>query len=132
MEMVLFTRKSSQMDLVRKWWISRMDIDFNSDLLSDFGFMAYEDSGPVAAAFYFPVKGSDVCWAGWPISDPERSKEERSKALNLIFTEIHKVAWVEGYTRVWTISGIPAVQNRLEKLGYIAGDASVTQYYKEL
>jgi len=117
--------------LVKQWWESRQNIEFPARLLSDTGMVAYHESRPVAAAFLY-LTNSKVAWIGWPISDPESDAEVRSEALNAVFENLQSEARRNGHELIFTISGIPALQKRLEGLGYVVADEGINQYFKEL
>lgn len=118
--------------LVKDWWFLREDIVFSSDILSDHGYMAEIDGEPAVAMFFFPVQGSKVAWMGWPISDPDTDKEQRSLALTLLFDTIHEDAKSMGYSVIFTISGLSHVQERLVDHGYLVGDTNVNQFWRAL
>lgn len=117
--------------MLQQWWHSKHALDFNLDLLSETGVLAYVEDVAIAAAFLY-LTNSKVAWIGWPVSDPESSKELRDVALNEIFENLHQTARDYDYTLIWTVSGIPALQKRYEELGYLLGDENVNQYFKPL
>ncbi len=117
--------------LLKSWWESRQGIDFPIRLLSDLGYVAYEEGRAVAAAFLFTTN-SKVALLGWPVSDPESSPELRDSALTKIYEELHLVAKDLGFELIWSTAGIPALQKRLLGLGYTVGDENINQYFKEL
>lgn len=123
-------RKVTRKDLpiIQQWWKQRLDINFNLEILSDFGYMVDNN----AALFLYPVMGSKVAWLGWPISNPETSKEDRDKALNCLFDIIHKEAKELGFKYIWTTSGVSPVQERLVKQNYVVGDTNINQYWRQL
>lgn len=116
---------------IQKWWESRQDIDFPVGLLPDIGKVMYDEEHPVAAAFLYTTN-SKIAWVGWPISDPESDKDIRDEALDRIFRNLHDLAKQKKHTMIWSTSGIPSLQERLERLGYIVGDKGINQYFKEL
>lgn len=116
---------------VQKWWTQREGVDFNVEILSDYGFMAFsvQSSRPIAALWLYPIMGSKVAWMGWPIADPESGRLERSIALDQLLDKVKETAQEMGYTRIWTTSGVPPVKARLEKHGYLRGDTNIDQYW---
>ena len=132
MRVECFERGSLEMNHVKRWWAERERVPFSDSLASDYGYMAYSENNPVAAMFLYPTKGSSVCMIGWPITDPNTTKEERNLALNELFDKIHKEARLMGYKLVWSFSGVEPVQNRMIELGYVIGDQNINQYFKGL
>ena len=123
---------SQDFSLLASWWQSRQQVDLSPSILSDTGYIALSDGQPIAALFLYPIQGSEVCWIGWPISDQESPSEARSEALDALFEVVHLQARDRGYKLVWTTSGVPVVQQRLERHGYEMGDENIKQYWKGL
>lgn len=117
--------------LLKSWWESRQGVDFPTRLLSNLGYVAYEEDKAVATAFLFTTN-SKVALLGWPISDPESTPEVRDAALTKIYKGLHGIAKDLGFELIWSTSGIPALQQRLLGLGYTVGDENINQYFKEL
>ena len=117
------------MSTVLGWWHSRHGIDFAPELLPTTGYLALTDTTPIAACFIY-LTNSKVALIGWPITNPESSKQERHVSLMLLFDILHKVAKEAGCTLVMSYSGVPAIQKRLSDLGYLEGDMEVKQYVK--
>ena len=116
-----------------QWWVSRTSVEISPRTLSETGFVASDDVfGDICAIFLYPIQGSEVCWIGWPISDPESPSELRDEALDAMLTVTHEEAKNRGYGVILTTTGIPAVGSRLEKHGYNIGDTGIAQYWKEL
>jgi len=128
---ILPYESSEHENWLKRAWESRQGIDFPVRLLSDTGLVVVNGIYPVAAAFLYKTN-SKVAWLGWPITEPESTPEARSEALNMIFEKLHVMAKLEDYELIWTTSGIPALQERLEELGYKVGDEGINQYFKEL
>lgn len=120
--------QSKDIASLKSWWEERSGIEFNPEVLSSFGYIVPD----VAALYLYPIMGSQVCWVGWPISNPKSSKEDRDKALDLLFDIIHKEAKDLGFKYVWTTSGVKPVQDRLAKHQYIPGDININQYWRIL
>lgn len=116
---------------VQRWWESRQGVDFPLRMLPDIGRVALSNRQPIAMAFLYTTN-SKVGWIGWPVSDPEASKELRSETLDIVLESLHEVAKAKGIELIWTTSGIPALQKRFEELGYVVGDTGINQYFKEL
>jgi len=117
---------------VKLWWETRTGIGFSLETLSDHCYFAKQEGKGIAALSLFPMKGSSYCMVGWPIANPDTTKEERNFALNLLFDKMHLDALEMGYKRVFTTSGVEVVQERLTNFGYVLGDSNVNQYWKEL
>lgn len=117
--------------VVRKWWGQRQDLDFPLEILPPTGLMAMKEDRKVAALFIYETN-SLVAILGWPISDPESSKDERDVALDMLFKAAHEKLTNRGFLKIWTTSGVPALQDRMEELGYVVGDKNINQYWKDL
>lgn len=119
--------------LIKNWWLGHTgDIAPEQFLLSDFGHVALSAGKPVAAMFWFPTIGSKIAFIGWPISNPESTRDERSVALDKLMFEIERHALILGYSALTTYSSRSSVAKRFEQHGYMIGDSPVTQYIKIL
>lgn len=126
--MILRRTVKTDYSKLAQWWESHTQTPLHADMVSMYGWVVEG----VAACFLYPALGSKIAWMGWPISNPESSKETRDEALDLIFDTIHKDAQTMGYRIMLTTSNTPPVQTRLEKHGYSLGDKDVNHYWKAL
>lgn len=106
----------------------------NTDILSLHGVCVEfaESMHPIAYLFLWPTVGSLTCYVGFPISDHTVDKEIRDVALDLAYDEIEHKARAQGFKYIWSMSGLPFVEDRLERHGYIRGDTIVNQYWRIL
>jgi hypothetical protein len=122
--------KESHLPVIKSYWISRFKSDLPEEVMSEKGLVVEAPDGRViASVFLYFTLYSNICFMGWPIADPVTEKEERSKALDLLFTEAPKYVKNMGYARIWTMSSVTAVDERLKKTGYLLGDQNVNQYW---
>ena len=119
---------------IASWWIDRESTIPSRHLFSDIGFMATDDQTqePICAIFMYPTHGSSICVIGWPVTNPNTNKEQRSKALDSVLEATHSEAKKMGYSYIWTTSGVKPVEERLTKHGYLIGDVNINQYWKGL
>lgn len=115
--------------IVEAWWEARSWTPVSKDMLSSLGMMYTENGKDLCAMWLYPVVDSNLMWVGFPIANPDSTKELRDRALANLFKEALQFAKNAGYKIVMTTSGLPHVQERLVSYGFIPGDESVTQYF---
>lgn len=134
MKVVQFNRKETAfVDLLDVWWFRHSKVTLNRDLLSDYGFLYFDDNQrPVFAAFFYPLVGSNLCMWGFQIANPESSFDERTVAIEGLATAMCDFAKKLGYKTMAAYPGNKAIVKRLKDIGFVMGDEIVTQAYKEL
>jgi len=118
--------------IIKEWWMRHHNIEISADILSNFGYLYFNENTPVAALWLYPILGSKTCWIGWPVTNPDSDKQIRNTALDELFGIIEEEARQMGYKLMWTTSGIPTGQARLEKHQYLLGDSNINQYWRAL
>jgi len=114
--------------IVEDWWKQRHWTPVAKEALSTIGYIVDD----IAAMWLYLSVGSKLAWIGFPIANPNTTKEQRNDAIDLLFNTIHEYAKINGYDFIITTSNIPAVINRIEKIGYIKGDENVSHFWRKL
>jgi hypothetical protein len=68
----------------------------------------------------------------WVFSNPKRSKEERTQAIDLIFKLVEETSSNLGITALFSAASIPAYAKILERNGFNETDKNVSHYIKTL
>lgn len=112
------------------WFMERFG-NYTKDLLSDYGFMAIDNSGrPLVAMFFYPTAGTSMAFLGWPVSSKSSTKEQRDQAIPMILDEIEKFSKKRGYKFITSYASTDNMIKRLKNANYITGDTNCTQFYK--
>lgn len=120
------------MDIVHAWWNARMPVGLPESLLSDYGFMAFEQKKPLCAVFFYPVLGSKVALVGFPVAAPSLKEDERVQAIDIVVANVERTAKLLNYQWLVSYPGNKKAQGMFERLKYRTGDTEVVQYMREL
>ena len=85
----------------------------------------------IACGFLY-ITNSSLGWLEWVFSNPEKPKEERDQALDLIFNKAQERAKELGISALFSAAGIPAYAKILERNGFKETDKNVSHYLKVL
>lgn len=99
--------------------------------IEDDVFICYWFRIPVYSCFIWNTN-SNMCIAGFPLSNPYIPFEFRKKGLPFMFAELSKELKSRGYLKIWTTSGTPKIMESLEKEGFVNADPNVNVYIKTL
>lgn len=123
-------RRMSEEDysIASDWWKGHIGRALPRACVSDYGYM----SDDVACMFLFPVMGCKMAMIGWPIGNPESSKDARDASFPLLIEFIEDEAKSMGYDWLTTYASRKSVNERFEAAKYLVGDNPVTQYVKHL
>ncbi len=113
-------------------WAGKRGFPFDKELASDFGFMAYVGERPIASVFLYPVLSTSFVLIGFPLSDPNSTKEERSGAIKAIVADAEKVSKVLNRKFIVSYAGSKGAVSMFSNLGYEIADKDVIQYIKKL
>jgi len=117
---------NKEYDVLCDWWKKR-DFDIlPKEMLTDFGYMVDD----TAAVWLFPIVSSKLCWFGFFVTNPEKSGEERDKALDFLVIQCESIARKMGYEVMMTVSAHPEIRRRLEKHKYILGQDNSGEFFK--
>jgi hypothetical protein len=106
-------------ELVSGWWKKREHIVIQKDFLSDFGVLVEDDNGKkLAVMWLYPLLSTKWCMIRFPITNPDSTKEERNKALDLVFDNLHGMAMDMGYKYLFCTTNHSALIERLKKYNY--------------
>jgi hypothetical protein len=95
------------------------------DILPATGFMVNE-----AACGFLYMTDSRIAWLEWIFSNPEKTKEERAEALDLLFQKLESHAKERGIAVIFTSCGSDGYSRVLGRNGFEETDKNVTQYIK--
>lgn len=116
-------------NIVEKWWKDHSMDPVPKEVLTKFGFMAYNEKYPIAAYWLFPIIGSELCMHLFFISNPDSTKEERDEALDLLMYTVHGAAKDMGFTKLMTTTSLKTIEDRLLKHNYMLGDTNNKQFW---
>lgn len=117
---------------VNAWWKAHHNLPFPTSYMSKYGAFAYTRELPIACLYFYPTLGSSMALLGFPVTNPEATKEQRSVALDLLYAKIEREAKALGYDRLWTWSGVPPIKSRLGEHQYLEADLNVNIYTKKI
>lgn len=121
------------MKQLKSWWHDRVDLPLPKTMLSDFGFMSFnEKEEPIAAMFFFPVIGSKMAMMGYPIASTHANSIERDAGLHAVATYIEEFARVMQYEWVVSYPGNKGAQRLFAREYFQLGDTEVLQFLKKL
>lgn len=119
-------------EMVQNWWKHYNGRPLNPDCVSDYGYIYALEDKAIMALFLFPVMGCAMAMVGWPVANPESSKDERNVAFPLLLEFIEDEARLLGYDWLTTYASRSSVNKRFEEAKYLTGDVNVTQYIKPI
>lgn len=114
-------------DMVRKWGETHQFPLPPYDMLPSTGFMV-EDK---ACGFLYTTN-SKIGWLEWVFSNPEKTKEERKEALDLLFKLIEYTARDLQVGVLLTASHVPAYADIVSRNGFQETDKNITHFIKIL
>ena len=105
--------------------------EMQAAMLSDFGIIVFNDSGPIVFGWLYPTISSNLCIIENIIKNPNY-KLDVTDAINLLFEELHFIAKTLGYKFIRMSIENTSMKNRVEKLGYMKTEENVTNYMGSL
>jgi hypothetical protein len=120
------------MHTLKSWWQTHNGVPLPETLLSNYGYMAFEDRFAIACMFFYPVAGCKMAMLGYPIANPDATKEQRKQAIERLVASIEHSAKSLNYQAITSYPGNAKAANIFERLGYTKGDKEVVQYMKGL
>lgn len=118
-------------DTAKEWW-SKHSFPFIHISFLPVNVFVVSDNDQDLYCMFFYHTDSALAYLAYPISNLEASKKEREGGFEFLLNEMEKYALKEGYYLTYTTSPLKVVQDTLLNLGYIEGDISVNQYFKQL
>lgn len=97
------------------------------EFLPDVGFIVDD----TACGFLY-ISNSKIGWVEWVYSNPEKPKEQRADALDMLFKLLEITAKELGIRVLFSASAIPAYKSILERNGFEITDKDVVHYLKVL
>lgn len=112
---------------VCRWWKAHNFTALTLATLPTTGFII----DGVCAGFLYSTD-SDFCLLEWVISNPEISKEERAKGLDLLIDTLLETAKEKGFRLVFSTLEHPKLIQRYEDHGFQITDKNMTNLIKVL
>ena len=85
---VLPFKTEDHYQVVKSWWDQYEGWDaIHPDILSDTGFIVFEDDEPLVAGWMY-LTNSKVAWLEWVVSNPECDRIQRATAIHLLIGHI--------------------------------------------
>ncbi len=85
----------------------------------------------VCAGFLYQTD-SNIAWLEFIISNPDITKENRSKALDILIDKLSETARGLGFTTIFTSSNHPSLINKYENNGFTKADFNMTNLMRIL
>lgn len=95
------------------------------DFLPDIGLVVND-----AAVGFLYTSNSKLGWIEWVFSNPDKSSEERTEAIDTLMSALEKIAIVRGVKALFSSAGSDAYKKILERNRFNPTDTNVTQYVK--
>lgn len=125
--------KEKHLNILCNWCSARNLEMLPKTRISDYGIVIVNsDNKEICSMFLYPFMGSEWCMIENLISNPDCSKEERSEAISLCFTELFNLAKKLGYKDIFTTSYLPTVSNKLVQMGMTKNSINVNHYFGRL
>lgn len=115
-----------------KWWEGHNFPVVDSGFLSDKIFVCYNEKGDETYAISVYCANSGLCWLGFPVSNPNLTKEEKKGCFDGLLDGVIFFLKKVGYKYIFTTSSTKAVERKLLKFGFNEGDIKVNHYIKKL
>lgn len=113
-------------------WEKRNFPKVDKVILSNFIYGVYDKDVLVAFCGLYLANGAEVCWTGFPTTNPDIEKEKRSEALDDLFITMMNIAKKMGYSVIMTTTGTKQIEERLTKLNFTLTDEKVGLYFRGL
>lgn len=120
-------------NLCKLWWGQKVGAVLGDAVMTDMGFMIMDEQGvPMVAGFLYPIQGCDSALIGFPIANPDISKEERETAIHVLTTAIELEAKKLNYRFLVSYAGSKGAEAMFTREGYKVYDTNVTNFGKVL
>lgn len=113
-------------------WVEKRKFNFHPDCGSEFGMMAFDGTRPIASIYFYHILAAKFVLLGFPIGNPDATKEERQSALDFLVAEAEKKAKLLNYKFVVSYPGNKASGSIFTRNNYQVADEGVVQYIKTL
>lgn len=119
-------------DTLLAWWKGHNFPALSPDFLSDEVFVCYNDDSEPTYSICLYHTNSNLCWVGFPVSNPNLSKEDKEGCFDALIQAVLDYSRQAGYKFVFTTSPVKVVQDKLLNFGFDEGDVQVNHYIKKL
>ena len=117
------------------WWKQYQDWEKSpvpEAILPPYGAVIEIDNKPICAGFLYETKGNGCSWMEWIVADPKADKTARDESLDKLIDTILNHAKAEGYNFVFTSVMHPKLIERLDKHGFMKGDANMQNMIRKV
>lgn len=135
MRVISFNRKvetdQSLLDLAKAWWrIKDGGHEMPEAFISDYGFMAFSDTGPICSVFMYPILGCETCLWALHVSSPNSTKEQRGEAIQCLSQAVEKAAVTLGYKAILGYPKMESITQRMVDNGFKVIERGANQCIK--
>lgn len=114
-------------ETIRSWWDFYKWPDFSLKVLPKWGIITYHENKPSCACWLYETDSS-LCMAESLVSNPEIAKKHRGKIIDKTIERCLDYAKSLGYEVMYAAISIPALSNRLDKYGFVAGKKNLNMF----
>jgi len=122
---------SDDYETISEWWKSQDWEPVHPYLLSNTGFMIFDEDLPVVAGWYGKTN-SLTALVEWVVKNPEAKPKQFIKGLSLLCETIENLAKGDGYKMVITFLENNKLKKFMERRKYEQGDIGLETYVKSL
>ena len=122
---------SDDYETISEWWKSQDWEPVHPYLLSNTGFMIFDEDLPVVAGWYGKTN-SLTALVEWVVKNPEAKPKQFIKGLSLLCETIENLAKGDGYKMVITFLENNKLKKFMERRKYEQGDIGLDNYVKTL
>lgn len=126
-----FRSRNDYFKVAQDWWEVWHGNRIRADILSSYGIVVLDKTGPLALGYLFPPIGSGMCILGWVITNPNVSKFRAGKAIKLLIQAAEDESKLLGYSVLYVQTDSTAVQKVCLSRDYHVG-AVVQEFLKGL
>jgi len=110
-------------------WMERTPNFVPLAIIPSFFLVCSNEEKDLFALMVFEPMNSNTAWIGFPLKNPDSTKEEREGGLTYLLEESTHYLKNKGYNFIWTTSATPPVVEALKEANFKEGDTNINQYY---
>lgn len=118
-------------DKIIDWWKGHNFPPLSIDFLPEECFIISDNNLELYAMFFYHTN-SNLCWIGFPVSNPNVHSEFKKDGLEKLIKGMLEYSKQCGYKFMFTTSPIKPVQKALMNLEFVLGDEQVNHYIKNI
>jgi len=114
-----------------QWWAAwGWEAPVPKDFLSDTGIMVSEENVNICAGFLYTISNAPVGWFTFPVSNPAIRGVARKKAIQIMISEIEKIAKDNGIKYLYSSLRIQSMIDAQKSAGFIEANKNNTELIK--